>query len=67
MIKHPFFSKLAITVCLLLVCTLAMAQLDIDIDINENEWYEDPKVWIGIAVFLLILAFIIRGGKNKNK
>lgn len=64
MINYSFFAKCLATLILLFTTTLAKAQLDIDIDLNDNEWYEDPKVWIGVAVFLLILAFIARG-KNR--
>lgn len=59
--NHSFFPKIVIATCLLFTNTLAKAQLDIDIDLNKSEWYEDPKIWIGVAIFLLVLAFIARG------
>lgn len=61
--KHSLISKIAIATCLLFTSTLAKAQLDIDIDLGKTEWYEDPKVWIGVAIFLVVLALIARGKK----
>ena len=58
------FSKItALFAVLALSVTTAFAQLDIDVDINKNEWYENPYIWVGVAVFLLILALIARGKK----
>ena len=51
------------TLCLLAVAT-ACAQIDIDVDLGKDKWYENPLVWVGGAVFLIILAFIARGGKK---
>lgn len=51
---------------------LAFAQekgLDVDIDINkkESQWYQQPWVWVvGGAVFILLLAAILRGGGRKR-
>lgn len=42
--------------------------LDIDVDINkdEGEWFNKPWVWVvGAAVFILLLAAILRGGNKK--
>ena len=61
--KHSLISKIAIATCLLFTSTLAKAQLDIDIDLGKTEWYEDPKVWVGVAIFLVVLAFISRSKK----
>lgn len=55
--------KPLMAVCLFFFSNLAHAQIDVDIDLGKSEWYEDPKVWIGVAVFLLILAFIVRSRK----
>lgn len=62
--KSLFLQKIEVATVLLFLNTVAKAQIDIDIDLNDNEWYEDPKVWIGVAIFLVILAFIARG-RNK--
>ena len=43
--------------------------LDVDIDVNKNEsnWYQQPWVWIvGVAVFVLLLAAILKGGSRKE-
>lgn len=64
MINHSFISKLTLTACLFFISTLIYAQLDVDIDIGKSKWYEDPKVWVGVAIFLVVLAFIARGRKS---
>lgn len=38
--------------------------LDIDIDINKDEWYENPYLWVGVAAFLILLAFISRKSRK---
>jgi hypothetical protein len=42
--------------------------LDVDINVKkESDWYQQPWVWIvGGAVFILLLAAILRGGSRKN-
>jgi hypothetical protein len=43
--------------------------LDVDIDVNKNDsnWYQQPWVWIvGVAVFVLLLAAILKGGSRKE-
>lgn len=61
----PAFYKLSAAFTLLFMNTIAYAQIDIDIDLgNKQEWYENPKVWIGVAIFLVVLALIARGGKK---
>ena len=63
--KTNLMTKLSATFLLTLISiSNAIAQLDIDIDLGKAKWYEDPKIWIGVAVFLLILAFIARGRKS---
>lgn len=47
-----------------LITTVVHAQLDIDIDLGKAKWYEDPKVWVGVAIFLVVLTFIARGRKK---
>ena len=56
--------KHATLLAIMALATTAFAQLDIDVDINKNEWYENPIVWVGVAVFLLVLALIARGKKS---
>jgi len=46
------FNKGFATFILLFFNAIVYAQIDIDIDLGKQEWYEDPKVWIGVAVFL---------------
>jgi hypothetical protein len=42
--------------------------LDVDISIKkENEWYQQPWVWVvGGAVFILLLAAILRGNSKRE-
>jgi hypothetical protein len=43
--------------------------VDVDIDVNKNDsnWYQQPWVWIvGIAVFVLLLVAILKGGSRKE-
>jgi hypothetical protein len=43
--------------------------VDVDIDVNKNDsnWYQQPWVWIvGIAVFVLLLAAILKGGSRRE-
>ncbi|HEV7782489.1 MAG TPA: hypothetical protein VGO58_14545 [Chitinophagaceae bacterium] len=43
--------------------------LDVDINVNkgDSQWYQQPWVWIvGVAVFILLLAAILRGGSRKE-
>ena len=54
---------IALIVVLFSAAAPAFAQLDIDVDLGKEQWYENPLVWVGAAVFLLILAFIVRGRK----
>lgn len=60
---HSIITKMSIATCLLFISTFAKAQLDIDIDLGKTEWYEDPKIWVGVAIFLVVLAFIARSKK----
>jgi hypothetical protein len=43
----------------------------IDVDINvkkENEWYQQPWVWVvGAAVFILLLAAILKSNKTSKE
>jgi hypothetical protein len=43
--------------------------IDVDIDIKkEDEWYQQPWVWVvGGAVFILLLAAILKGGNAKKE
>lgn len=61
--KYLSISRIAMATCLLFSSTLAQAQIDIDIDLGKAKWYEDPKIWVGVAVFLVILALIARSKK----
>ena len=63
--KTNLLNKLAATFLLTIgSISSTIAQLDIDIDLGKAKWYEDPKIWVGVAAFLLILAFIARGKRS---
>jgi hypothetical protein len=61
---------MAIMACLFSFLAFAQEKgLDVDIDINkkESQWYQQPWVWIvGGAIFILLLAAILRGGSRKQ-
>lgn len=64
--KSMFF----ITAVLLSIQTWAQDKgLDVDIDVNKKDsnWYQQPWVWIlGGAIFILLLAAILRGSGKKE-
>ena len=54
-----------------LLSVVAFAQdkgLDVDINVKkESQWYQQPWVWIvGGAVFILLLAAVLKGGKRTD-
>lgn len=62
---NAIFYKVLAAFILFFTNTMAYAQIDVDIDLGgKQEWYENPKIWIGVAIFLVILALIARGGKK---
>jgi hypothetical protein len=62
-------TKVALTLSLLFLNLIAFAQeggLDIDIDLNnEPMWYESIWLWIGLAVFIIIIVAIVSAGKKR--
>jgi hypothetical protein len=55
---------------LLSIAALAQEKgLDVDINVKkESEWYQQPWVWVvGGAVFILLLAAILRGGRARSE
>ena len=58
-----------VVACFYSVLTFAQDKgLDVDINVKkENEWYQNPVVWvIGVAVFILLLVALLRGGQRKS-
>ena len=61
-LTKPLFTFLAV------LCTIfwTFAQdgdgklLDVDINVGRQEWYENPWIWVGVAVFVLLLALILK-------
>jgi hypothetical protein len=59
---------------LLMICSsawlLAQDAKKVDVDINThsgNNWYASPWVWIvGVAVFILLLVALTRGGRRAD-
>ncbi len=44
--------------------------LDVDVNVNKDNsnWYQQPWVWIvGIAVFVLLLAAILKGSGSRKE
>ena len=65
------YTKLVLAIMLSLTSALAFAQdKGVDVDINvkkESEWYQQPWIWVvGAAVFILLLAAILRSGTSKE-
>lgn len=57
---------LLLSVLITVFSTKVLAQLEIDVDVSKKEWYEEPWAWIvGAAVFILLLALILRGGRKR--
>lgn len=61
-ISNVFYKSFA-AVIILFTSVVAKAQIDVDIDLGKQEWYEDPKVWVGVAVFLVLLVLLARKRK----
>jgi hypothetical protein len=62
--------KTSALVSVIILSLVSFAQdKGVDIDVNlkkESSWYQQPWVWIvGGAVFILLLAAILRGGRAK--
>ena len=52
---------MALIVAILMTQLTAFAQIDVDIDLGgKQEWYENPYVWVGVGVFLLVLVLLLR-------
>jgi hypothetical protein len=51
------------------VCLLAQETKDINVDVDTDggAWYASPWVWIvGVAVFILLLVALTRGGRRAD-
>ena len=65
--------KTAFSLTYLLATLVAFAQekgVDVDIDVNKKDsnWYQQPWVWvIGAAVFIIILAAVLKGGGSRRE
>jgi len=65
--------KKVILSILLMICSsvwlLAQETKKVDVDVNTkgNNWYASPWVWIvGVAVFILLLVALTRGGRRAD-
>lgn len=38
----------------------AAAQIDIDVDLGKDEWYENPYLWGGVVLLLIIVLVLTR-------
>lgn len=64
-----YFNQFALSLVAAFLSVQTFAQnkgLDIDIDVNKkSDWYQQPWVWVVAgAVFILLLAAILRGNKK---
>lgn len=67
------FKKAALFLSALLLCAVTFAQESkkIDVDINTNGggggFFASPWVWVvGVAVFILLLVALMRGGGRRS-
>lgn len=64
--------KLVLSIMLMIfssVWLLAQETKKVDIDVNTkgDNWYASPWVWIvGVAVFILLLVALTRGGRRAD-
>ncbi len=58
--KKGFFTLLALVLTQLTAFAQDGKILDVDIDLDGPEWYENPLVWVGVGVFLLVLVLLSR-------
>ena len=60
----------ALLLTLMITTFVASAQdgLDIDVDLGGNDTpgiFTNPLFWVGVAIFIIILAIIFRSGSKK--
>lgn len=69
-IANGLQSFIALVLFNLSVLSAYAQEKGIDVDINvkkESSWYQQPWVWVvGGAVFILLLAAILRGNTSKE-
>ena len=70
---NSLLAKLFMSVCslLLTVATFAQETKKVDVDINTNSgggsFFASPWVWVvGVAVFILLLVALMRGGNRRD-
>lgn len=70
---EKMMSRLMMLVLTMFASVYAIAQEEaakLDVDVTRTEtttWYTNPWVWIvGVAVFILLFAAIVRGGSRTD-
>jgi hypothetical protein len=63
------YQKIIASFMMVLASLMSLAQdkgVDVDVNVNkDSNWYQQPWVWIlGGAVFILLLAAILRSGRS---
>ncbi|EMR01457.1 hypothetical protein [Cesiribacter andamanensis] len=62
-------ARILLTLSLLFSSLLSIAQdggLDVDIDVNDEPmWYESIWLWVGLAVFIIIIVAIVSAGRKR--
>ncbi len=66
-----FIQKISMVLFSLFVSVMAFAQdaekIDVDIDADGGGFFASPWVWVvGVAVFILLLVALMRGGGRKD-
>ncbi|OAV44581.1 hypothetical protein [Lewinella sp. 4G2] len=68
--KHITTTKLFTALAVVLTTSSLRAQdVDISLDgdglsINTEQWYENPIVWVGFVLLLVVLFFALRRGSK---
>ena len=66
-----FLQKVSLVALSLIVSVLSFAQdtkkVDVNIDADNGGFFASPWVWVvGVAVFILLLVALMRGGSRKD-
>ena len=66
LISNTSFKFSFFVIAMVLAILPAFSQLEIEVGVDKKEWYEQPWAWVaGAAVFILLLAAILRGGRKR--
>ena len=65
--KKVIFSLLAMVLSFTALVAQETKKVDINVNTKGDNWYASPWVWIvGVAVFILLLVALTRGGRRAD-